>query len=247
MGTKFGIIVGSGFGAFGEEAERQEIATPFGRPSAPIRSMPFGEQVVLILPRHGDQHTLPPHAINYRANGYALKSLGAEAVIALNTVGIVSEKCTPGSLAVPDQIIDYTWGRAHTIYDGEQGEFDHVDFTEPFSEPLRQGLLAAARAAGIDCYDGGVYAATQGPRLETAAEVDRLERDGVDFVGMTGMPEASLARELGLDYACLSMVVNLAAGRGHLPIHDDVESNMAAARVQAIKALKEFFRNADGD
>jgi purine nucleoside phosphorylase len=144
---------------------------------------------------------------------------------------------------VPAQIVDYTWGRAHTIYDGKDDDFDHVDFTQPFSEPLRAAMLSAADSAGIDCYDGGVYAATQGPRLETAAEVDRLERDGADFVGMTGMPEASLARELGADYACLSLVVNLAAGRSDVPIHDDVEANMAAARMRAMQVLKQFFRD----
>jgi purine nucleoside phosphorylase len=204
--------------------------------------MLFGEKQVLVLPRHGDDHTLPPHAINYRANVVALKEAGADSILALNTVGAISDKCGPGGLAVPSQIIDYTWGRAHTIYDGSDDDFDHIDFTQPFSASLRVALLSAADAAGIDCYDGGVYAATQGPRLETAAEVDRLERDGADFVGMTGMPEASLACELGVEYACLSLVVNLAAGRSDVPIHDDVEANMAAARMRAMQVLKHFFQ-----
>jgi purine nucleoside phosphorylase len=148
----------------------------------------------------------------------------------------------PGQVAVPDQIIDYTWGRAHTIYNEPGCGFDHIEFTQPFSHALRTALLAAAEAAGVDCLDGGVYAATQGPRLESAAEVDRLERDGADYVGMTAMPEASLAMELGMDYACLSLIVNKAAGRGEKPIHDDVESSTLSARLQAMQVLKKFFR-----
>jgi len=185
---------------------------------------------------------LPPHVINYRANLLALKELGAELVIALNTVGVVSDKREPGQLAVPDQIIDYTWGRAHSIYDEEIADFAHIEFTEPFAPSVREALLAAADAAGVDCFDGGVYAATQGPRLESAAEVDRLERDGADYIGMTAMPEASLAHELELDYACLSLIVNRAAGRGEMPIHEDVESSTLAARTQAMRMLKQFFR-----
>lgn len=243
MTTQHAIIVGSGFQDFARVSEPRSAKTRFGAPSAPLRTMSFDEKQVLVLPRHGDDHTLPPHAINYRANIVALKEAGAQAIVALNTVGAVSDRCGPGGLAVPAQIIDYTWGRAHTIYDGNDDDFDHIDFTQPFSEPLRAALLSAADSAGIDCYDGGVYAATQGPRLETAAEVDRLERDGADFVGMTGMPEASLARELGVDYACLSLVVNLAAGRSDVPIHDDVEANMAAARMRAMQVLKKFFQD----
>lgn len=245
MSERYAIIVGSGFPAFTEGADGEQVATPYGQPSAPVRRMAFGSCEVLVLLRHGDDHTLPPHAINYRANAVALNSQGADAIIALNTVGVVSDIRTPGTLAVPDQLIDYTWGRAHTIHDGEQADFDHIDFTEPFTAGVREGLLNAARAAGIDCYDGGVYAATQGPRLETAAEVNRLERDGADYVGMTGMPEASIARELGLDYACLSMIVNYGAGRGDLPIHADVESSTAAARAQALRVLEHFFRDPD--
>ena len=242
MTQQFAIIVGSGFGAFAEGAEKREVVTPFGKPSAPVRQMPFGPHAVLVLPRHGEDHSLPPHAINYRANLYALRDLGAGAIIALNTVGVLSDKRVPGTLAVPDQIIDYTWGRAHTYNDGDQPEFSHIDFTTPFAASVRDALLAAAAAAGVDCYDGGVYAATQGPRLETAAEVDRLERDGADYVGMTAMPEAPLARELGLEYACLSMIVNYGAGRGDKPIHDDVESNTLTARVQAMQVLKQLFQ-----
>ena len=247
MHKQYALIIGSGLAEFGEDADRQVVETPYGLPSAAVRSVQFDAHTVLVLPRHGDAHTLPPHAINYRANAYALKALGADSVIALNTVGAVNRRRDPGFLAVPEQLIDYTWGRAHTLHDGNGAEFDHIDFTEPFTARLRQKLLAAARSAAMNCYDGGVYAVTQGPRLETAAEVDRLERDGADYVGMTCMPEAALARELGLEYACLSMIVNLAAGLGDVPIHDDVESNMASTRMQAIQLLKHFFGDIDGD
>lgn len=247
MNTRYAVIVGSGFDDFGEGAAGQDVTTPFGRPSAAVRTVQFAAHPVCVLRRHGDLHTLPPHAINYRANAFALKSLGVRFVIALNTVGAVTDKCRPGNLAVPDQVIDYTWGRANTIYDGEDDEFEHIDFTEPFTASLRHRIVAAAQAAGIPCYDGGVYAATQGPRLETAAEVRRLERDGADYVGMTGMPEAALARELGLGYASLCMAVNHAAGRGDVPIHDDVESNMASCRKRANQVLKQLFRDTHAD
>jgi len=243
MSTQFAIIVGSGFEDFAGDGEGRLLSTRFGAPSAAIRRMNFDARSVYVLPRHGDQHSLPPHVINYRANMVALKELGVDAVIALNTVGVVSEVRASGQLAVPDQIIDYTWGRGHSIYDEERAGFEHVEFTEPFSASIREPLLAAARAAGVGCYDGGVYAATQGPRLETAAEVDRLERDGADYIGMTGMPEASLARELEVGYACLSLIVNRAAGRGEKPIHEDVESSTLSARLQAMQVLKEFFRS----
>jgi len=242
MSVRFAIIVGSGFDAFGDNGEVHALTTRFGAPSADIRQTDFDGSSVFVLPRHGDDHTLPPHVINYRANLLALKELGAELVIALNTVGVVSDKREPGQLAVPDQIIDYTWGRAHSIYDEEIADFAHIEFTEPFAPSVREALLAAADAAGVDCFDGGVYAATQGPRLESAAEVDRLERDGADYIGMTAMPEASLAHELELDYACLSLIVNRAAGRGEMPIHEDVESSTLAARTQAMRMLKQFFR-----
>jgi 5'-methylthioinosine phosphorylase len=241
MSNNYAIIVGSGFESFADTREVHKVTTRFGDPSAPVRSAVFEGSNVLVLLRHGDDHELPPHVVNYRANLDALKELGCGAVIALNTVGVVSGIRQPGQIAVPDQIIDYTWGRAHTIHDEPEPGFAHVEFTEPFDASLRAELLGAVAAAGIDCHDGGVYAATQGPRLETAAEIDRLERDGADFVGMTGMPEAILAAELGLRYACLSLVVNKAAGRGDKPIHDDVESSTLAARTLALQVLKQFF------
>lgn len=241
--TSYAVIIGSGFGSLADGRVERRITTRFGDPSAPLRTATLDGCSLLTIARHGDEHGIPPHAINYRANLAALKDAGARSIIALNTVGVISDICEPGQIALPNQLLDYTWGRKHTLYDGSDGAVEHVDFTEPFTETLRRQLLAAAGAASIDCHDGGVYAATQGPRLETAAEVDRLERDGADYIGMTAMPEAALAREFGLDYASIAMVVNRAAGRGERPIHDDVEHCTAAARALTTRLLHQFFRD----
>lgn len=239
--TRYAIIAGSGFTAFGAEAAAQRVTTRFGEPSAPLRQLSFGDHDVAVLLRHGENHDIPPHAINYRANLAALVQTGVTRVIALNTVGSIRRSAGPGQLAIPEQLIDYTWGRVHSIYAGVSANLDHVDFTEPFSAELRAALLEAAEAAGAACHDGGVYGVTQGPRLETAAEVDRYERDGVDYIGMTGMPEAGLARELGLDYAMLSLIVNYAAGRGDKAIHEDIEDSTMNAKLAAMRLLKQFF------
>lgn len=191
--------------------ESRTVETRYGPPSAALEFGRFGEQEVVFLARHGKGHRLPPHQINYRANITALKSVGVADIIAVNAVGGINPAMGAEALVVPHQIIDYTWGREFTF--AEEGNVLHVDFSFPYSDRLREGLLAAGRKTGLQVHDGGVYGATQGPRLETAAEVDRLERDGCDIVGMTGMPEASLAREADLNYACLSLVVNMAAGR----------------------------------
>ncbi|MCO4812199.1 MAG: S-methyl-5'-thioinosine phosphorylase [Gammaproteobacteria bacterium] len=241
MSITYGLIIGSGWGHLPGEDAGTDVGTAYGKPSAPVHRLEFGQMRVLTLARHGEGHSLPPHVINYRANIVALKMLGADAVIGLNTVGVVTSLREPGQIAIPDQLLDYTWGREHTIYDGRRGRVEHIDFTEPFSVGLRRALAAAAGKADIDCYAGGVYATTQGPRLETAAEVDRLERDGADYIGMTAMPEAAIAREVGVDYACIAMIVNRAAGRGDVPIHDDVEANTRAAKSATMSLLKAFF------
>ena len=236
------VIIGSGFPSLAGAGEGRSVVTRFGSPSAAVHATELEGYSLLSLARHGDDHSIPPHKINYRSNLLALKELGAEYVIALNTVGVVTGIRASGEIGVPDQLLDYTWGREHTIFDGSDGVVEHIEFTEPFSAELRVRLLTAAGNAGLDCYDGGVYAATQGPRLETAAEVDRLEQDGADYVGMTAMPEAAIAFELGLKYACLALVVNRAAGRGDKPIHEDVEASTFAARTQAMSVLRQFFR-----
>lgn len=242
MPEQYALIIGSGFDQLlqGEAGARGE--NRFGMPSAAVRTVEIEGQRVLSIARHGEPHSIPPHAINYRANLVALQEAGATRLIALNTVGVVSDVRDSGQIAVPEQLLDYTWGREHSVFDGTDGKLEHIDFTEPFTAGLRLLLLAAASTAKLDCYDGGVYAATQGPRLETAAEVDRLERDGADFVGMTAMPEAAIARELGLAYACLALIVNRAAGRSDTPIHADVEASTAAARSLAESLLRQLFR-----
>ena len=241
---QFAIIAGSGFESFADDAPELAIETEFGPPAGHIRELDYGERVVYYLPRHGDSVSIPAHAVNYRANMKALARIGTEFVIALNTVGSIPADVHPGQIAVPDQLIDYTWGRDHSIY-GSSGDIDHIDFTTPFSTPLRIALMDAARLAEVDVHDGGTYAVTQGPRLETAAEVRRLERDGAAYIGMTAMPEASLARELGMEYACLSLVVNRAAGKGQLPIHADIEASTMTARMQAMKIMRAFFGAAE--
>jgi 5'-methylthioinosine phosphorylase len=195
-----------------EAAEAFEGDTPWGAPSGPVRIGTIRGRRVAFLARHGEGHSLPPHRVNYRANLWQLKQLGATRVLAINTVGGITERFGPQVLALPDQLIDYTWGRAASFWDGEGGEVLHVDFGDPYTPSLRAEVLAAAARAGTALVDGGCYGATQGPRLETRAEIARMRRDGCDLVGMTGMPEAGLARELGLDYACLAVVANWAAG-----------------------------------
>ena len=194
------------------------IQTPYGEPSRPIQEGRLGEYTLFFLQRHGSPNAIPPHRINYRANLWALKSMEVGGVVAINAVGGITEAMRPGRIVIPHQIIDYTWGREHTFDEGQEHTLLHIDFTEPYEQALRTELLAAANSATITHEASGVYGATQGPRLETSAEVQRMARDGCDVVGMTGMPEAALARELGLPYACVCMVVNLAAGLGDLPL-----------------------------
>jgi len=192
---------------------RHAVRTPYGEPSAQLTSGTVRGVPVVFLARHGDGHTIPPHQVNYRANLWALKEEGAREIVSVASVGGVRRDLGPGTIVVPHQIVDYTWGRSATFFEGEAA-VKHIDFTEPYSAGLRERLLAAAKRSGEAAGDGAVYAATQGPRLETAAEIDRLERDGADIVGMTGMPEAALAREIDLAYAAIAVVVNHAAGRG---------------------------------
>ncbi len=196
------------------DVDTREVETRFGKPSGPIRIGTLLGQRVAFLARHGEGHSVPPHRINYRANLAALRDIGATRVLALNTVGGIGDDFGPRVLACPDQLIDYTWGRVSTICEEPGSEVAHVDFGDPYTTLLRHKIIAAARVTGVSLQGHGCYGATQGPRLETKAEIARLRRDGCDLVGMTGMPEAALARELGLDYACLAIVANWAAGCG---------------------------------
>jgi len=232
------IIGGTGLAELeGLQVEREEhMDTPWGAPAAPLLHGSLAGRPVLFLARHGRDHRLAPHELNYRANTWALRQAGARRVIAVNAVGGIGAGFAPGTLVVPHQLIDYSWGRAHTFSEGNGEAPQHVDFTEPYSAGLRKRLLDSAARAGLPAKDGAVYAVTQGPRLETAAEVDRLERDGCDIIGMTGMPEAGLARELGLEYACCAVVVNWAAGRGG-DIHAELERWVTEGMGQARRLL----------
>jgi 5'-deoxy-5'-methylthioadenosine phosphorylase len=194
-------------------AHREVVRTPYGDPSSALLFGQIAGHDAVFLARHGHGHTIPPHRVNYRANLAALQQRGASAVVAVASVGGIGQ-CRPGDLVLPRSLIDYTSGRASTYFDGGDRNVVHVDFTHPYAPELRACCLDAARAAGVALQDGGVYGAVNGPRLETAAEIDRMERDGATLVGMTGMPEAVLARELGLPYAAICVVVNHAAGRG---------------------------------
>jgi len=209
------IIGGSGLTQLSnlDVSHREVVRTPYGEPSGAVT---FGEicgQPVAFLARHGYGHTIPPHEVNYRANIWALWNRGALGIISVASVGSIRADLKPGDVVIPHQIIDYTWGRKATYHEGQECTVTHIDFTEPYDHALRQKLIDAAAAIKLPVSASAIYAATQGPRLETAAEINRLERDGADLVGMTGMPEAALARELGVPYAAINVVANYAAGR----------------------------------
>ncbi len=217
---RLGVIGGTGLAELEGLAAvvRRERDTPWGTPSGPVLEGEIEGREVAFMHRHGTPSRIPPHRINYRANISALAAAGCDRIIAVAAVGGIRADLGPGSIVIPDQIIDYTWGRGHTFFEEDLDAPVHVEFGAPYSRPLVAVLEGAAEAAGVAIASGGTYASTQGPRLESAAEIDRLERDGCDVVGMTGMPEAALAREAGLEYAHLALVVNEAAGRGSGPI-----------------------------
>lgn len=232
-GHALGIIGGSGLDYMdGLQVSRQEtVATPYGEPSAPLSHGTLQGRAIVFMPRHGSSHAIAPHRINYRANLWALQAVGVRDVVAVCAVGGISEILSSGSLVVPDQIIDYTHGREASYFDGLSNPLDHIDFTMPFCEDLRAQLLEAGRFLGIKVHSSCTYGATQGPRLETAAEIRRMARDGAHIVGMTGMPEAALARELGLCYAMVAAVVNPAAGCG------GSAQSIALADIHAVAAV----------
>ncbi|HSW12348.1 MAG TPA: S-methyl-5'-thioinosine phosphorylase [Solimonas sp.] len=248
MTTKIAVIGGTGMNQWpGLEIERRiELSTPYGPPSAPLlEGRVYGTRAIF-LARHGEGHKLPPHAINYRANLWALREAGVQDIVAIAAVGAIASWFAPGKLAVPHDIIDYTWGREHSYSDGRSDfGLQHVEFTEPYSTRLRQTLIASAQTAGVALGPDGVHGVTQGPRLESTAEIRRMQRDGCDMVGMTGMPEAALARELKMDYACLAVSVNWGAGvMGlgdiHAEIHQSIENGMAGVRAILAQALPQL-------
>ncbi|WP_372965643.1 S-methyl-5'-thioinosine phosphorylase [Marinobacter sp.] len=222
-----GIIGGTGLTCLsdlkrmGEEA----VSTQWGDPSDKLVHGRLGDQAVVFLARHGNPHRIPPHRVNYRANLQALYDAGVRTVVGVNAVGGIHQNMGPAHVVIPHQIIDYTWGRASTFFEDDLEQVTHIDFTHPYDQECRNLLIDAAEDLKLDFSDFGVYAATQGPRLETAAEIRRLERDGCDLVGMTGMPEAALAAELGMRYVCLGLVVNRAAGKSdHIITMDEIEA-----------------------
>lgn len=248
--AKIGLIVGSGALAGSAEwdfgwTETGGRDTAFGEASAPLRQGAFAGHEVLALARHGLPHRYAPHAVNYRANVRLLADADVELVVALNTVGGISTEAATEALLIPDQIIDYTWGRALSF--NADDDVRHIDFTEPYDGRLRARLLAAAGQAGVAVVEGGVMGVTQGPRLETAAEIRRMDRDGCAIVGMTGMPEAVLARELDLPLASLAMVVNPAAGLATEVIDmDDIRRASANAMAKAGRLVRAFLEGFEG-
>jgi 5'-methylthioinosine phosphorylase len=234
-----GLIGGTGLNAFDENSEALAIDTPYGAPAAPLRVVDDGSIRLLFLARHGSPHRFPPHAVNYRANLWALREAGADRVLAVSAVGGLHAPYGPARLALPDQLIDYSWGREHTFCDSGETPLMHVDFTRPYEGPLRRALLATAVAEAIEVIDGGCIGVFQGPRLESAAEIERARRDGCDMAGMTSLPEAGLARELGMDYAGIAVVSNWAAGvSGEHISEDDIAATLREpmARVRRLVA-----------
>lgn len=221
---------------------KEVVHTPFGEPSAPLIHGELCGQEVVFLARHGAGHTIPPHEINYRANIHALKQCGVKQIIGVAAVGGIHNDAGPGVVVIPDQIIDYTWGRISTFFEEGLKEVTHIDFSYPYSPSMRQLLMDGCRKAKVKAADCGVYGATQGPRLETAAEIRRMEQDGCTIVGMTGMPEAALARELDMDYACCAVVANWAAGKGDGQVISmtEIEQNLVTGMEQVRKVLTQL-------
>lgn len=218
---------------------REMVKTEYGAPSSPLIHGELSGRQVIFLARHGRRHTIPPHLVNYRANLLALSEVGVTHVIALAAVGGINDMCEERTIVIPDQIIDYTHDRAHTFYGAKNDSFKHIDFTEPYSPLIRERLIAGCSSGSVKFVSEGVYGATQGPRLETAAEIRRMEKDGCTIVGMTGMPEAALARELDLQYACCAMVVNRAAGKVKTGINFSHTENNLKESVELIRGVLE--------
>lgn len=233
--SKLAIIGGTGLDKIPnlEIVHREVSHTPYGEPSAPLTHGTLAGREIVFLPRHGPSHIIPPHRVNYRANLWALRHAGVGTVIAVAAVGGITERMAPGKIVIPDQIIDYTFDREHTLFESDLTHVTHIDFTYPYCESLRQQLLDVGLESGVEPIAGGTYGATQGPRLETAAEIRRLQRDGCDIVGMTGMPEASLAREMNLCYASCAVVANWAAGKSEGAIlMSEIEKNLVTGMEQ---------------
>ena len=241
--TKLAIIGGTGLTQLADLRiiKRDHLTTPYGSPSAEFITGELNHREVIFLARHGNPHSIAPHKINYRANIWGMKQLGVEQIIAVAAVGGISAEMAPAHIAIPDQIIDYSHGRKHTFFDGENDPVTHIDFTYPYTQALRARLITAAAKAHIKISPLGTYGCAQGPRLETAAEIRRMERDGCDLVGMTGMPEAALAREIDIDYAAIAVIANWAAGKteGEITM-GEIEHHLHKGMADTAELLKSF-------
>ncbi len=237
------IIGGSGLATIESISiiETKLFNTPYGEPSSTCVIGQIKGNHVIFLARHGDPHTIAPHKINYRANLWALKEAGAEQIIAIAAVGGISPEMKPAHIAIPEQIIDYSYGREHSFFAEDSDPVQHIDFSYPYNDTLRQKLINSAQSLKFTIQQNGVYGCTQGPRLETAAEISRMERDGCDLVGMTGMPEAALARELGIPYACCAVIANWAAGKSKGEISmTEILTNLKQGMGDAERLLQQF-------
>ncbi len=236
-----GIVGGTGLSQISGLViqERISLNTPYGKPSAEFLLGELNGKKLVFLARHGNPHRIPPHKINYRANVWGLKHLGVTEIIAVAAVGGIGAEMAPGHIAIPEQIIDYSYGREHTFFADDLQHVTHIDFTAPYSPALRSRIIQAAKHADISITPSGTYGCTQGPRLETVAEIKRMAQDGCDLVGMTGMPEAALARELELAYANISVIANWGAGlvAGEITM-DEIERNLHIGMSKAIELLK---------
>ena len=244
--NKLAIIGGSGLTKIPglEIVDEMVMSSPWGKPSAPITVGKFNKSEILFLPRHGNPHVIPPHKVNYRANIWALKQAGVTEIIAVNAVGGITDRMTPCRIVIPNQLIDYTHGRADTFHEENLEEVVHIDFTEPYSSTLRDELIMAAKSEDdMDICTIATYAVTQGPRLETTAEIKRLQQDGCDIVGMTSMPEASLASEVDIEYACCALVVNWAAGKtDEIITMEIIENNLKEGMGKVLTLLTALLR-----
>lgn len=239
---RLGLVGGSGLDDWAVVSRSHDKSGIYGKPSAKVAEFCIGNLQLFFLPRHGNQHEIPPHAVNYRANINAFRQLEVEGIIAINAVGSISAAVEPGMLVVPDQLIDYTWGREHSFSMTSNDVLSHTEFANPFDGNMRSCLINAASSAKIDVVDGSCIGVTQGPRLETAAEIQRLRRDGCDLVGMTTMPEAALAREMALDYASLCVSANWAAGLETKPVTmAGIENTLVTSMVNVRSLLSKVF------
>lgn len=241
--SRLAIIGGTGLSQLADFKiiNHEQITTPYGEPSADFVIGELNEKEVVFLARHGNSHGIAPHKINYRANIWGLKQLGVENIVAVAAVGGITPEMVPAHIAVPDQIIDYSYGRQHTFFEDEANPVTHIDFSYPYSQALRSRLIIAAKQAGLQVSPIGTYGCTQGPRLETAAEIKRMEQDGCNVVGMTGMPEASLAKEQGINYAAIGVIANWAAGKteGEITMAE-IEQNLHKGMANTALLLKAF-------